>query len=134
MVWRSRTLEIFSPLAGVRGIQFYSLQKGPEAKQPIPPGLSMIDYTDELHDFADTAGLIANLDMVISVDTSVAHLAGAMGKPTWTLIPYACDFRWLRSREDSPWYPTMRLFRQGQDRNWNRVAERVAGELRSRFG
>jgi len=94
----------------------------------------VIDFTDELSDFADTAGFVANLDLVISVDTSIAHLAGAMGKPAWTLIPYASDFRWLRNREDSPWYPTMRLLRQTEDRNWNRVAERIAGELRSRFG
>jgi tetratricopeptide (TPR) repeat protein len=132
--WRSGAGGLFAPLAEVGGVQFYSLQKIPAGIAPSPPGVAVIDFTDELSDFADTAGFVANLDLVISVDTSIAHLAGAMGKPAWTLIPYASDFRWLRNREDSPWYPTMRLLRQTEDRNWNRVAERIAGELRSRFG
>jgi ADP-heptose:LPS heptosyltransferase len=78
------------------------------------------------NDFADTAALIANLDLVISVDTAVVHLAGAMGKPVWPLVPFATDWRWLLGREDSPWYPTMRLFRQQAPTRWDDVIEQVA--------
>jgi hypothetical protein len=122
-------LEVFAPLAEVPGIQFHSLQKGPEAMQPVPPGLPLAYYTDELRDFTDTAGMIANLDLVISVDTSIVHLAGAMAKRVWTLIPGRCDFRWLRERDDSPWYPTMRLFRQKTRGDWREVVDRIAQEL-----
>jgi hypothetical protein len=88
-----------------------------------------VDYTDELEDFADTAALIMNLDLVITVDTSVAHLAGALGRPVWTLLNRDPDWRWLLEREDSPWYPTMRLFRQPVLGDWASVIRRVAGEL-----
>ena len=84
---------------------------------------------EEFNDFSDTAAVIANLDLIISVDTSVAHLAGAMGKPVWVLIPFAPDWRWMIGREDSPWYPTMRLFRQAQRGDWDAVFKRVAREL-----
>jgi len=131
---RSNSLDIFAPLAEVRGIRFYSLQKGPESKQPAPRGLSIADYTEQLSDFADLAGFIENLDLVISVDTSVAHLAGAMAKPVWTLVGFVPDFRWLRNRLDSPWYPTMRLFRQEKGEKWTAVVARIANELRARFG
>lgn len=85
-----------------------------------------MDHTAELRDFGDTAALISCLDMVISVDTSVAHLAGALGKPTWLLLPYAPDWRWLLEREDSPWYPTMRLFRQPRPGAWRAVMAAVS--------
>ena len=88
-------------------------------------------FGGELHDFSDTAALIDVLDLVITVDTSVAHLAGAMGKPVWILLPYSADWRWLRDRDDSPWYPSARLFRQRQAGDWTDVIERVAGALRS---
>ncbi|MGE0372020.1 MAG: tetratricopeptide repeat protein [Gammaproteobacteria bacterium] len=87
-------------------------------------------YGAELNDFDDTAALIESLDLVISVDTSVAHLAGALGKPTWILLPYTPDWRWLLDREDSPWYPGARLFRQPRPGDWDSVIQRVAGELR----
>jgi Flp pilus assembly protein TadD len=127
---RSMLLEVFAPLA-TTGARFYSLQKGPQAIQLRipPPGLSITDLTDRIEDFADTAALIEALDLVISVDTSVAHLAGALGKPVWLLLPAPPDFRWLLDREDSPWYPTMRLFRQPSRGDWGTVMRRVADEL-----
>jgi ADP-heptose:LPS heptosyltransferase len=90
---------------------------------------NIIDHTSLLNDFSDTAALIATLDLVITVDTAVAHLAGAMGKPVWILLPFHPDFRWLRDREDSPWYPTARLFRQRQDGEWDSVIDRLPHEL-----
>jgi len=128
---RSMNLTTLAPLGKVPGIQFFSLQKGEPAAQAraMPAGLELIDWTHELKDFADTAALIANLDLVIAVDTAVAHLAGAMGKPVWVLLPFVPDWRWMQKREDSPWYPTMRLFRQPSLGDWDSLIERVAGEL-----
>ena len=83
-----------------------------------PPGLEVVDWTDDLTDMAQTAALIANLDLVITVDTAVAHLAGAMGKPIWVLLKKQADWRWMAARGDSPWYPTMRLFRQSTTGDW----------------
>jgi tetratricopeptide (TPR) repeat protein len=127
---RTRSLEIFAPLADVPGVQFFSLQIGPESHQPPPTGMDWIDVTPELNDFADTAALVQNLDLVISVDTSIAHLAGALAVPVWVLIPFICDFRWFRNRTDSPWYPTMRLFRQPPGGEWNQVIQSLADALR----
>ena len=89
----------------------------------------MWDVSEELTDFAETAALIANLDLVIAADTAVAHLAGAMGKETWVLLPYIAEWRWQLKREDTPWYPTMRLFRQRQPGDWLEVLGRVKEEL-----
>jgi len=125
---RSLPLAALAPLAQVPGMHFYSLQKAATETAP-PPGMKIIDLTAELQDFADTAALIANLDLVIAVDTAVAHLAGAMGKPVWTLLPFAPDWRWLLAREDSPWYPTMRLFRQPAIGDWDSVIQQVAQAL-----
>jgi FKBP-type peptidyl-prolyl cis-trans isomerase 2 len=129
--YRSCTLQEFSPLMGLEGIVFYSLQKGEAANEAneIPKGLILTDYTNEINDFAETAGLLYNLDLVISIDTAVAHLAGAMGKPVWTLLPFIPDWRWLLDREDSPWYPTMRLFRQPSPGDWTSVISKVKHEL-----
>jgi len=124
---RSILLDTFAPLAQFHNIIFYSLQKGngsEQAKSP-PKEINFIDYTDELHDFSDTAAFIENLDLVISVDTAVAHLAGALGKPVWTVLPFVPDWRWMLNREDSPWYPTMRLYRQPSIGDWESVIERV---------
>nr|WKF58297.1 Beta-barrel assembly-enhancing protease [Paraburkholderia busanensis] len=100
---------------------------------PRHPLNALTDWTDELADFADTAALIANLDLVISVDTSVAHLAAAMGKPVWLLNRFAGCWRWLRERDDSPWYPGLRLFTQTRRGDWDDVLARVAGALLQRF-
>jgi tetratricopeptide (TPR) repeat protein len=122
---RSIPLAKLAPLAQ-DGVEFFSVQVGPGANQT---GMQMMDLTDRLHDFADTAALIAELDLIISVDTAVAHLAGAMGKPVWVLLPEPADWRWLLKREDSPWYPTMRLFRQSRPGEWDEPIERMAQEL-----
>jgi Flp pilus assembly protein TadD len=127
---RSISLAALAPLATVQGVSFYSLQKGDAGKQAkASPGLHLIDRTDDLKDFADTAALVANLDLVICVDTAVAHLAGALGKPVWTLLPFTTDWRWLLKREDCPWYPSMRLFRQPGRGDWGSVIKRVGEAL-----
>jgi tetratricopeptide (TPR) repeat protein len=128
---RSRELSLFTPLSQILHVRWFSLQKGPESKQTPPQGMNLIDHTEKLTDFADTAALIDNLDLVISVDTSIAHLAGAIGKPVWVLIPRHSDFRWLTNRTDSPWYPTMKLFRQPAAGKWNQVISQIAGALSS---
>lgn len=87
-------------------------------------------WDTELEDFCDTAALINQMDLVITVDTSVAHLAGALGKPTWIMLAYHPDFRWLLDREDSPWYDSVRLFRQNEDYQWDNVIEKIKNELR----
>ena len=125
---RSLSLETLEPLLGVRGVTFYSLQKG-SALGDKREGL--IDWTDDLQDFADTAALVANLDLVISVDTSVVHLAAAMGKPVWMLDRFNHTWRWLAYREDCPWYPSLRIFRQQAWGDWSVPVARAAEALRS---
>jgi Flp pilus assembly protein TadD len=129
---RSCSLGDLLPLAGVPGITLHSLQKGPRAAQVYhpPEGMFVVDHSAELHDFEQTAALIANLDLVISVCTSVAHLAGAMGRPTWTMLCAVPDWRWMLDRADSPWYPTMKLFRQERAGDWRSVAQNLAAGLR----
>jgi tetratricopeptide (TPR) repeat protein len=129
--YRSIPLAQLAPLMQVEGVTFYSLQKGPAAKQlqAMPAGMKLIDLDALQTDFADTAAIVANLDLVISIDTSVAHLAGAMGKPVWILLHCVPDWRWLLNREDSPWYPTARLFRQSAPGQWQDVVNRLEREL-----
>ena len=133
---RSIALSRLAPLASVARVRFYSLQKGEAASQAQSPpaGMELTDWTSDLNDFADTAALISNLDLVISVDTSVAHLSGALAKPVWVLIPFAPDWRWMLGRDDSPWYPTMRLFRQPRWGNWDGAISSLAEALRERAG
>ncbi len=92
--------------------------------------MRLIDWAGELNDFADTAALINQLDLIITTDTGAAHLAALMGKPTWILLMYAPDFRWLRHREDSPWYPSVRLFRQPAPGDWESPIRRIVDELK----
>lgn len=126
-------LDTLAPLGAVPGLALVSLQQGLGAEDALwpPPGLAIAPLGTELTDFAATAALIANLDLVISVDTAVAHLAGALGVPCWLLLPrYRTDWRWLEGRRDSPWYPgTMRLFRQSVRGDWAAVVAEVAAEL-----
>jgi tetratricopeptide (TPR) repeat protein len=131
---RSMRLEQFSPLAELKSARFYSLQKGPAAAQSAhpPTGMDFVDWAADLNDFAETAALIANLDLLICVDTSVAHLAGAIGKPVWVLLPLVPDWRWMLNRTDSPWYPTMRLFRQATLGDWTGVMAEVGRALAQR--
>jgi len=128
---RSIALSAFVPMLAGVDATFVSLQRevrGGDAD--LLQGRSdIIHFGDELKNFADTAALIANLDLVIAVDTSVVHLAGALAKPVWVLLPFVPDWRWLLDREDSPWYPTARLFRQDQTRGWDNVVARVHGAL-----
>lgn len=133
---RSCKLSDFAQLSSISGLTLFSLQKGTgsdQAKNP-PEGMTIINLEEELKDFAHTAAAIDNLDLIISVDTSVVHLAGAMGKPVWTLLPFDPDWRWMLEREDTPWYPTMRLFRQGKFGNWNSVMANVVKELNNLLG
>ncbi|HLJ65162.1 MAG TPA: glycosyltransferase family 9 protein, partial [Stellaceae bacterium] len=116
------------PLLALPGFTFFSLQKFAP-----PPGLNVMSLAGALNDFADTAAVIAALDLVITVDTSVAHLAGALGRPVWILLPAIPDWRWLLAREDSPWYPSARLFRQERHGAWKGVIERVAAVLSQHF-
>jgi tetratricopeptide (TPR) repeat protein len=128
---RSLPLDQLRPLLEVSRTTFYSLQKGSAADQllALPNEINLIDLGPLLKDFADTAAVISNLDLVISVDTAVAHLTGALGKPVWILLSYAPDWRWLLNRDDSPWYPTARLFRQPAPGDWTSVVDRIVNEL-----
>jgi Flp pilus assembly protein TadD len=128
---RSLALDQLRTLLAVNRTTFYSLQKGSAASQllALPIETNLIDLGPRLKDFADTAAAIGSLDLVISVDTAVAHLTGALGKPVWVLLTHAPDWRWLLDRDDSPWYPTARLFRQPAPGDWCSVIDRVAGEL-----
>jgi Flp pilus assembly protein TadD len=115
-------------LAGIDGVELVSLQKGPRAADA--DGTVLIRADRDIADFADTAAAIMRLDLVVAVDTSVLHLAAAMGRPTWALLAHAPDWRWMLQREDSPWYPSLRLFRQPRPRDWPAVIARVAQALR----
>ena len=128
---RSIALATFAPLAAIKGIRWFSLQKGAAAIQVFSPpaGLEIVDLAPFLNSFDDTAAAIANLDLLISVDTAVVHLAGAMGRPVWTLLQFAPDWRWLLNRKDTPWYPTMKLFRQPKPEDWRSVMTDVTAEL-----
>ena len=127
--YRSLPLEQMRSLLSLAQTQFYSLQKGEAAAELQGLEGSIVDLSPQLDDFADTAAAIAALDLVITIDTSVAHLAGAMGKPVWVLLSFAPDWRWMVDRTDSPWYPTARLFRQPAPGDWQSVMAEVQSAL-----
>jgi tetratricopeptide (TPR) repeat protein len=130
---RSVTLRQLAPLFSVEGISWISLQKGAGRDQiePMTTSVKLIDFTDDLNDFADTAALIENLDLVISVDTAVAHVAAALGKPVWVLSRFDGCWRWLAGRDDSPWYPSLRLYRQTQPGQWEPVIHQLVAALKA---
>ena len=132
---RSMRLTDLSPLGDVPRVALVSLQKGAARAQILKYGgrAPLIDLGDEIGDYADTAAIIASLDVVITVDTSVAHLAGAMGEPAWVMLPFAPDWRWLLKGRDSPWYPSLRLFRQPQSGRWDLVVRKIKRELAHAF-
>jgi tetratricopeptide (TPR) repeat protein len=128
---RSMPLRTFLPLLDC-GATFVSLQREVRAGDAgvLQERSDILHFGDELKDFTDTAALIASLDLVIAVDTGVVHLAGALAKPVWVLLPFIPDWRWMLDRDDSPWYPTARLFRQDDSREWDSVVMRVCAALR----
>ena len=126
---RSLTLEQLAPLAQVPGVAFFGLQQDERAQEAPPPGMTFTHCGDALHDFSDTAALLTELDLLITVDSAPAHLAGALRRPVWTLLPFRADWRWQTERTDTPWYPGMRLFRQPQPRDWRSVIDQVREAL-----
>lgn len=128
---RSAGLGDAAPLGRVPGVALVSLQKGAKVEEAgrYLGRAPLVNVGAEIGDYDDTMGVLAALDLVITVDTSVAHLAGAMGRPVWVMLPFVPDWRWLLGREDTPWYPTMRLFRQGRGAGWSAVAGALAGAL-----
>jgi tetratricopeptide (TPR) repeat protein/glycosyltransferase involved in cell wall biosynthesis len=131
--FRSCRLDQFQPLFDLENVSFYSLQKG-DAAAELTPDYPVADVGSGLQDFADTACAIAQLDLVITVDTAVAHLAGALGKPVWVLLAFAPDWRWMLDRTDSPWYPTLRLFRQPKPGDWATVITTIVATLQTQLG
>lgn len=128
---RSLALSQLAPLAD-SGAAFVSIQKGPaEAQAAHPPGsMPLLTLGGEIRDFEDTAAILCLADLLVSVDSSPVHLAGALGVPVWVMLPFVPDWRWLLAREDSPWYPQARLFRQPARGDWGSVIDKIAGELR----
>ncbi|HUB25345.1 MAG TPA: tetratricopeptide repeat protein [Tepidisphaeraceae bacterium] len=122
---RSIDPQLLAPLLALPGVEFHSVQKDSDT----PPPAGVLDHSGELSDFAETAALIANLDQVISIDTAVSHLSAALGRETWMMLYHAADWRWLRGRRDSPWFPTMRLYRQAQPGQWPPVIAAIAADL-----
>lgn len=132
---RSPRLEPFMPLLEIPGVQYFGLQLGDGHRdldnQHLPR--NFVDLAPDIDDFADTAAIMMNLDLVVSSCTAPIHLAGALGRPVWVVLPILADWRWLRERDDSPWYPTMRLFRQRVMGDWREVFDRVGTALVSRI-
>ena len=129
---RSIALKDLISLADIPGVRLFGLQKGTAAGQAtgIAAKTGLINLGPELEDFSDTAAVMANMDLIISVDTAAAHLAGAMGLPVWILVYFSPDWRWMLDRHGSPWYPTMRLFRQQKRDDWGGVICQVSDELK----
>ncbi len=128
---RSTALSTFAPLAELPGISLISLQKGASQSQigTYWGTAPLVNLGPEIRDFGDSMAVLECLDQVVTVDTSVGHLAGALGREAWIMLPYAPDWRWLLHRTDTPWYPTLRLFRQGPERQWGPVMQRIVREV-----
>jgi len=128
---RSTTLQTLIPLFELPNIHWISLQHGPATRQipQLPPNLTLHNLSQHDHNLADTAALIHHLDLVLTTDTAIAHLAGAMGKPLWLLLPWQSDWRWMQNIPTTPWYPQARLFRQSSPNNWPELIYRVASAL-----
>lgn len=133
---RNRSIDshTMAKLLGIEGARFFSLQVGHESATEAFPGLPIVDLAPHLLNYLDTANYLQYIDLTITVDTSVAHLAGALGRPVWMLLPRCNDWRWLLNRSDSPWYPSMRIFRQKTLGEWSDVLEEVANECRTLAG
>ncbi|SDR33933.1 hypothetical protein SAMN05443245_4811 [Paraburkholderia fungorum] len=131
---RSLRLDQLAPLA-MPGVSFVSIQKGPAESQAAsaPEGMSLLSLSDGIRDFEDTAAILSLVDLLISVDSSPVHLAGAMGVPAWVMLPFVPDWRWLMGRTDTPWYPATRLFRQPKRGDWEGVMASMREELKQRF-
>jgi hypothetical protein len=131
---RNRTvgLKSFLKLLEIPGVSLYSLQKGPQAKalQTLGADILIQNVAEQVEDFADTATALSQLDLLISADTAIVHLAGALGKPTWVLLPFSSEWRWMLAREDSPWYPGTRLFRQETPGCWQETFDRMVTRLK----
>jgi hypothetical protein len=125
---RSISIDQIAPIFAIPGITFFGLQSGPEHTE-LAPWSPVVDLHDAVSTIHDTARVLKSLHLVITVDTMTAHLAGALGVPVWTLLPYECDWRWMLHRNDSPWYPTMRLFRQRKPGEWNAVVRQLVNSL-----
>ena len=128
---RSCRLRPFESIANISGVRLIGIQKGKAAEQvnDLRAGIDLVNYGPELEDFTDTMGLIENLDLIISVDTAVAHLAGAMGKPVWLILPFSPDWRWFLNRSETPWYPSMRIYRQKNKGDWASVFKQLEKDL-----
>jgi len=126
---RSMPLKTLAPLFDVAGVRFFCLQKGAPAEEMAQENWPIVDCMGQCHDFMETAALMQHLDLVICVDTSIAHLAGAIGKPVWLLNRFESEWRWMMHGADSIWYPNLRIFRQTAVRNWGDVVQKVASEL-----
>lgn len=126
---RSMTLYSLEAVLQTPGVLFYSLQQGEDAKQLVRSP-SIADLGERLNDFGETAAVIANLDLVITIDTAVAHLAGALGVPVWVMLKYSPDWRWLLDRDDTPWYASARLFRQPAPGDWGPVTQAISDALK----
>ncbi len=133
---RSLSLARFLPMARMPGVRLFSLQKGHghEQLRDLPEGVGITDLGSRCATFDDTAGVMANLDLIITSDTPVAHLAGALGRPVWVALKRSPDWRWLLERAGSPWYPTMRLFRQRVSGEWDDVFEAISAAVARRLG
>jgi hypothetical protein len=128
--FRVNSIEVFGPLFKVEGVRFFSLQKGEAGSRKVIGGIELVDLANDLRDFADTAAVVEQMDLVVGVDTAVTHVVGAQNKAMWALVPWRSSYLWLLDRDDSPWYPSLRLFRETKPGDWETPVREMAEELR----